>query len=475
MMRNVILCAMVLVTGGLVQAATYRFVGTVDNLWSNIGNWTVDGNPAPGLPGENDDVRINASCLLDYDAGVVNSLQIGSGGPGDLTVDGGDIFVSAGGGLGAVGWDSEGMLTINSGTVHFTENMTIGCWANKGTLIMNGGRLWSSKIYLSIYDDGGVFADSLVQLNRGVIEAYYIEIKGGQFDIGNGQLLIWYDDAGVQQYIANGFITAFDGEGTVIFDPIAFPSSITAEHNMHPAPDFYEVVPAGVVELSWDNLDPNHPGASVIVDVWFGTDPNRLGTNYQKVLADEDVTDQIRSSVLVNAPQAGLYYWQVDTDNGADPNNKTASTVFVFEATVNLPPKVDAGSNMITWVGEPVLLNPAITDDGATPLMYAWVANNPTAVFSDPAIETPTVTLDNAAGDVMLTLTVDDGFNPPVSDTLVITVYQNACQAARIGAQLAAAYPEDLTADCMVGIEDFAAMAIRWLENYALTQPVAVP
>jgi hypothetical protein len=131
---------MILLAISLSQAATYRFVGTEDNLWSNVNNWTKDGVAATVLPAAADDVRINASCLLNYNAGTIHNLQVGSGGAGDLTVEGG--YVTATDGLCAVGFDSVGSLTINSGEVVLDSDSTIGCWGNKGTVTVNGGRLW---------------------------------------------------------------------------------------------------------------------------------------------------------------------------------------------------------------------------------------------------------------------------------------------------------------------------------------------
>jgi hypothetical protein len=88
----------------------------------------------------------------------------------------------------------------------------------------------------------------------------------------------------------------------------------------NPSPENGATVPAGNVELSWTNRPPN-VGSDVWVDVWFGTDPNKLNpfADYTKVVdAGENTT-----SVTVDASAIGTFYWQVDTYiNGPDHINE---------------------------------------------------------------------------------------------------------------------------------------------------------
>jgi hypothetical protein len=88
-----------------------------------------------------------------------------------------------------------------------------------------------------------------------------------------------------------------------------------------------------------------------------------------------------------------------------------------------------------------------------------------------------------------LTLAVNDESNPPVEDTMTIDVYDDACKAA-IGA--GATYdPSDTDKNCITDVkdlgalttswpvssnlEDYAALAAKWLVDYALTAPVPKP
>ncbi|UCG49785.1 MAG: hypothetical protein JSU94_08375 [Phycisphaerales bacterium] len=76
---------------------------------------------------------------------------------------------------------------------------------------------------------------------------------------------------------------------------------------------------------------------------------------------------------------------------------------------------------------------------------------------------------------VKLTLTVNDGVNPPVTDALEIDVYDDACEAARIGKHLAADYPGDFDQNCITDFGDLALMAAKWLNDTGLTEPATKP
>lgn len=239
---------------------------------------------------------------------------------------------------------------------------------------------------------------------------------------------------------------------------------LTAIHPVQPSPALDAIVSMGDVTLEWNNWDPNKPGDQIVVDIWLGTEPNKLSPNYTKVVSGLNVTGQARSSVILNVPAAGTYYWQVDTNNGVEQEDD----IFTFEATDNLPPAVDAGPGFITWVGQPVQLNAAVTDEN-TPVLSWTSAPAANASFSNAAVEDPTAVFA-AVGTYTLTLTADDGFNPPVSDTLIVNVYGDACEAARTGTNNRPA--TDIVVDCVIDLEDFAQIASNWLLDYALAAPV---
>ena len=137
---------------------------------------------------------------------------------------------------------------------------------------------------------------------------------------------------------------------------------------------------------------------------------------------------------------------------------------------------------MNTWANEPVSLAGTYNDDGKSVVDITWTSSNPSAVFNPSNdggltsnVVNPTVIVDNAAGAVTLTFTVQDQFNPAVSNNMIIFVYADACEAARVGAGLADQYPLDVVVDCVIDLKDLAAMALIWLEDYALTGPIPGP
>jgi len=87
----------------------------------------------------------------------------------------------------------------------------------------------------------------------------------------------------------------------------------------------------------------------------------------------------------------------------------------------------------------------------------------------DPPIAPP------ARLTVELTLAVSDEANPtPVTDTMTIDVYDDACGMA-VALDPAAIELTDLNGDCVTNLLDFAVMAGLWLDDYALTEPVVEP
>jgi len=67
----------------------------------------------------------------------------------------------------------------------------------------------------------------------------------------------------------------------------------------------------------------------------------------------------------------------------------------------------------------------------------------------------------------------------PVEDTrkdsMRIYVYDDACEAARVGKGLAADNPGDFDGDCDTDGNDLANLAAKWLTGDALTAPVIKP
>jgi len=160
-------------------------------------------------------------------------------------------------------------------------------------------------------------------------------------------------------------------------------------------------------------------------------------------------------------------------------------------AMVELLPaySVNAGDDMVTWNGEEVSLSATVADVN-TPTTYEWIAINPdpgnVTVVLDPAVNAadpntsvdvnPTVTITKSAGEaveVTLLLKVDDGVNKIVTDTVVIEVYDDACKATRFGLGISSI--ADISENCVLNLEEIAAIAESWLNFTGLTDPIVKP
>ncbi|MCF7957464.1 MAG: DUF1254 domain-containing protein, partial [Phycisphaerae bacterium] len=147
-------------------------------------------------------------------------------------------------------------------------------------------------------------------------------------------------------------------------------------------------------DLSWTNLEPT-TASDVVVDVYFGTDPNVPAT-FVKVVDGVNA-----NTVQVDASTVGqTYYWQInsyrDGSTASDPNT---GTIYSFTAVDIAPESVVINTpDMMTWWGEPVSLVPAptVVDDGVSALSYLWTADAPAGIavsFDEDTAATPDVTI----------------------------------------------------------------------------------
>jgi hypothetical protein len=106
---------------------------------------------------------------------------------------------------------------------------------------------------------------------------------------------------------------------SVLYDNIR----LVTGHDLNPNPASGEdFAVGGDVTLSWTNMPPNPPASETPVDVWFGTGPGSL---------TQVVDGLVLSSTIVSAPQAGTYYWRVDSYPDGDPNGTPVTgDVFLF-------------------------------------------------------------------------------------------------------------------------------------------------
>jgi len=461
---------------GDVQATNYYWTDvSPDHLWSRATNWDRG-----TLPTSADNVYIGMlpGPTIANEGAAANILRVGygNGNNGDLTVDGGTLTVT---GTLHVGPDEDiGTLKMISGAI------TAGSFkvANKGVgnLDVTGGTI-DIIGFFQIADKSAAIGH--VQLDGGVISmsanAFTMRISEGSvgtMDITAGTLIINGNAVSrLQGYIDNGWITAYDGNGTLQLDYDVTnegKTTLKATHRLNPNPADKALVEAGDVELSWTSPDPCVPGQPVTVDVYF-TDNLKLLEEFTDPAAIQVVSKQNVTSVVVQTQQKTQYYWAVDTYIGsaADP---IFGPIFSFYAD-NVPPEVDAGPDIITWLDNGlrvVQLDGVVSDEGGGPgpatLLWTVIAEpnelNP-AQISDPLAANPTVTVIEL-GSYTLQLEAGDGeYN--TTDTMQIVLYADSCEHAKNqeGFEL---IPGDINEDCIVNELDLAILEEHWLEwNYS--------
>jgi hypothetical protein len=119
-------------------------------------------------------------------------------------------------------------------------------------------------------------------------------------------------------------------------------------------------------------------------------------------------------------------------DNSNSTNNNPNGALAAFDIytsrvhfEVNDPPVVSAGPDVATSEGSPVALNGTVTqadEAGTDPVTTTWtVSAGAPCTFANPnAVDTTITCTDN--GVFTVTLTANDGDNPPVSDSAMLNV-----------------------------------------------------
>jgi len=384
---------------------------TGDHLWSTPENWATG-----ALPTLND--------------GYVRIFTV----PG-ATIMAGESYVCNGIHLGNTG-EVAGALTLQGGTLEVLGALNCG-FKGPGTINMIDGTLLIPGTFKIARDPGAV---GHINLNGGTITANNFLMREkedtvGTMDVGGGMLTINGDQISlVQGYIDNGWITAYDGHGTLNLEyNVTNPgqTTLTAVHKLNPNPANRDIVKPGEVELSWTLPDPLIPGEPVQVDVYF-TDDLQLLEQFTDPAAIQIVSMQNVTSVAVQTQLKTKYYWAVDTYIGSD-NDPIFGPIFSFVAD-NAPPFVNAGPDMSTFLQDGTRTGSVIgivTDDGEIqPYTVTWSAVEqpsdadsalPSAVIADPTALQTTVTV-SAEGIYILQLEANDG-EYTSSDTMTINVH----------------------------------------------------
>ena len=148
-----------------------------------------------------------------------------------------------------------------SGTITAGGNLYVG-HTGVGTVNMTGGTITTPTIVLPHNGAGHVNLDGGI-LGAGTLNMKQVEGTEivGTMDVGAGTLILNGNDlAVVQGYIDNGWITAYEGQGTLNldYDDVANQTTLTARHNLNPFPADGGAAAAGAVEAAVCVLTIHH-------------------------------------------------------------------------------------------------------------------------------------------------------------------------------------------------------------------------
>ncbi len=467
---------------GDVQADVVWTDAGPDHLWSTPTNWNTSVLPTSA---ERAVIDMLPGATVANEGAVAMALFVGSdyNKVGALTVDGGTLTIDLYVEIGRRPTGCEGTLNMNSGTITTGGVFTVG-HNSPATLNMTGGAINIGETFRLAYYGGGI---GHVNLDGGIITAddflmRYSESAVGTMDVGGGTLIIDGNSvAQIQGYIDGNdpndpnddWITAYGGDGTLQLDyDVTNPGKTTlkAVHFLNPIPADGSTVPVTLNQLQWTLPETGPFGGVVSCSVFFGTNPS-VWENPKLV------SRQVVESVSVTLTADTMYYWAIslgDSESSTPDVPFAWTPAFTFYAVSNLPPIVNAGDDVETWLanGERVVqLDGSASDDGQIQaLSYEWTVTaepnelNP-AAFDDATLPNATVTV-RELGTYTLQLEAGDG-EFTVADTMQIEVYADSCEHAR-NQEGFEWFAGDINHDCKVDFVDFANLAASWLQdNYS--------
>jgi len=466
---------------GDVQAANLNWTdATGDHNWFTTGNWDLG-----RLPTTNDDqsiINLLPGPNIVTEGAVGHHLRVGTaaGSFGAVTINGGVLTLSGGLKLADDSSTGNGILTMKGGTLFYKETSHVGA-KGSGTLIMTGGLITNVLSGDSFKIAEQSTGKGHVDLDGGIINVPEFKMRDntgavGTMDVEAGTLIIKDNRLStVQPYIDKGWITAYGGSGYLHLDYNVTnlgKTTLTATGyrlNMQPANG--AIVPYTLNQLQWTLPEPNQPEGVVTCVVWFGTNPD-IESN-PKIVDREAVESVTLPSLVVGK----TYYWAIDLYDSSISDTEPFYLTPVFSFTVqNIPPVVNAGADVATWLADGeservVQLDGAASDeDGPDPVTLLWTVTaepnvlNP-AQISDPTVADPTVTV-KAVGTYTLKLAAYDG-QLTSNDTMQIVLYANSCLHARNQPGFVRLVG-DIYYDCKVNFLDLAGLAAEWLEeNYS--------
>ncbi len=483
MRTRIVLCAaIVLCLVGAIQAQSdTTWTAPISGLWSVPTNWAGEVLPSATIKAFVDGP---SECIVDFAEAEARQIDL-AGGPLKI-IDGGILTVLDWFILGY----GEGDVDNNAGVLEVHDGGVLNCMQR-----LFIGRLGEG--HLTVYEGGTVnILDQNLHIAQNAAGTGVVTLEGGTLNLlegtdaqglrhtGNASLdflggaMTLRDTTANQAYldtaIGDGTIKAYGGVGEIVIGPAETLGMIEVRgfHPLGPSPTDDGSASGGALELSWTLPDPCVPGQPVSVDVYFTEDLQML-EQFTDPEAMRIVSKQSVTSVVVQTKPKTRYYWAIDSYIGSD-NDPVYGPIYSFVAD-NMPPEVDAGKDVVTWLTDGVRvgnMDATVIDDGAiSPYTVQWTVvsepNEGAAVIETATAEDTGITLSEL-GEYVLQLDASDG-EYSGSDTVTINVYSDSCQAAQ-------SLPDyvplvgDLNGDCKVDEADMALLEENWLQDNSLTE-----
>jgi len=297
--------------------------GSGDRLWRNPVNWS--GGAVPTLSDKAAIRNSGIGPIIDASTSgqalqVVLSDWSSFGDYIDMT--GGTLLVSDWFIIG-YGAANDGTLNISAGTISGGTDLYVG-FNGTGTINMTGGSITVANTFGIAQQTGGA---GDVFLDGGTISSGSFNMtSGAAMDITEGTLIVNGDvTSTINGYISNGWLTAYDGSGTLNVDyGVTNPGKTTVtastpEKASYPSP----ANGAGGVDINAD-LSWTAGIYAVSHDVYFGTDPTPDETEF---IRNQPETTYNPGTMELNT----TYYWRIDEVNEAHPSSPWTGDVWSFE------------------------------------------------------------------------------------------------------------------------------------------------
>ncbi len=478
---RILLCAAIVLcaAGSLFAQGSTTWVGPDGGKWSNPSNWAGEVMPSPEVKAF---FNGPSTCIVDIPDAAAWQIDLG-GGPLRI-IKGGTVtvhdWIILGYNVGDVDGDAGRLEVLDGGVLDCLVRLYVGYRGEGYLSVYEGGTVNVHTQLLGVGQQPG--GNGVVELEGGSINLLdgtnaqglnFLATAKSSVNLSGGALTLRGTTENlnyVNQAVTNGIIKAYGGIGEVVLDSDEQPGRLVVRgvHPLKPFPTDDGRASAGQVELRWVPPDPCVPGQPVPVDVYF-TNDLRLLEAFTDPAAIRIVTKQAVTSTVVQTQPKTRYYWAVDSYVGS-PTDPVLGPIFSFIAD-NLPPKVDAGPDIVTWLengSRTGTLDATVTDDDAYTVQWTVVSepNVGTAVIQTPNAEDTNITL-SATGQYVLQLEASDG-EYAGSDTVTINVYNDSCEAAQSAPDYVPLVG-DLNGDCRVDDTDLQLLQENWLQDNSLT------